>query len=442
MTIDILVPPLSQTSDTLVLIAWLKKVGDPVTKGEALFEVETDKATLEVESPATGTITALLAEPGAEVAVRSVIGAIAAPEAATLPPANGQSVPNTSAPTPPALYPAPHSPLRSRPPTRLFASPRARGLADRAGIALEGIASTGPRGMIVERDVKAFLDQRAAAATVANVPSPSPSITDPALEAQAPATDQATSVTPTGSQAHPPTRSDTPTPSPASRRAPLSPTRRTIARRLQTVQQTTAPVTLTRDTDATELVALRERLLAGLAAKSVRPTYTDFLIAIVARCLLDHPHFNATFDGEALELFDPIHMGLAVDTERGLLVPVLRHVEHKGLAALAAARQQLVQRALAGQSTPEELSGGTFTLTNLGSLGIDAFTPLLNPPQVAILGLGRLRPVALPIGGVVVPRQGLFLSLTFDHRAVDGAPAARFLGDIAALIEHPDRIWL
>jgi pyruvate dehydrogenase E2 component (dihydrolipoyllysine-residue acetyltransferase) len=201
-------------------------------------------------------------------------------------------------------------------------------------------------------------------------------------------------------------------------------------------------VTLTRDVDATELVGLRERLLLDLASQDVRPTYTDFLISIVARCLPRHPNFNATFDGEQLELYEAVHMGLAVDTERGLLVPVLRNVERQGLVALASQRQALVQRALAGTLAPDDMAGGTFTLTNLGALGIDAFTPLLNPPQVAILGLGRIRPVAGPVGDTIGLRQAMYLSLTFDHRAVDGAPAARLLVDIANLVEQPDRVWL
>jgi pyruvate dehydrogenase E2 component (dihydrolipoamide acetyltransferase) len=227
-----------------------------------------------------------------------------------------------------------------------------------------------------------------------------------------------------------------------SRQVPLTPTRRTIARRLQASQQVTTPVTLTRDADATELVAARERLLRSLSSQEPRPTYTDFLVSITARCLRRHPNFNGSIDGEQLELFEAVHMGLAVDTERGLLVPVLRHVEQQGLAALARQREALVQRALAGALAPEDMAGGTFTLTNLGALGIDAFTPLLNPPQIAILGLGRIRPVAGPAGDGIGLRQAMFLSLTFDHRAADGAAAARLLADIAGLVEQPERIWL
>jgi pyruvate/2-oxoglutarate dehydrogenase complex dihydrolipoamide acyltransferase (E2) component len=394
MTIDIIVPPLSQTSDTLVLTAWLKKVGERVTKGEALFEVETDKATLEVESPATGTLSEVLAQPGAEIAVKTRIGSIAlgeTPTAASAPP-----------PTP-----------RPQPAERILASPRARRLADTEGLALQGIPASGPRGMIVERDVRARLAEAKAAVRPPSAPA-QPALVEPASP-PAPAEPQ---------------------------RVPLSATRRTIARRLQANQQVTIPVTLTRDVDATELVALRERLLRDLAGQDVRPTYTDFLASIVARCLQRHPSFNATFDGEQLELHEAVHLALAVDTERGLLAPVLRDVERQGLVSLARQRGALVQRALAGALTPEDMAGGTFTLTNLGSLGIDAFTPLLNPPQIAILGLGRIRAVAGPIGDTIGLRQAMFLSLTFDHRAVDGAPAARLLGDIAGLVEQPERVWL
>jgi len=438
---DIVMPPLSQTSDTLILTAWLKKVGDPVIKGEALFEVETDKAVLTVEAPASGILQALLVEPGSEVAIKSTIGTIATTVGEAVP-ANGHAAP-------------------AAPPTRILASPRARGLAEKEGVPLAAIGqATGAGGLIVERDVRAYLAARRTApppplvtgktaappATpvarrmaehagldLASVPAATPGAVIKRADVAAALQQQQTA------EAAPATNMP---PASASRRVPLSPTRLTIARRLQHNQQTAVPVTLTRDTDATELVALRERLLADLAGQDVRPTYTDFLVSIVARCLPRHPHFNATFDGEALEVFEAVHLGLAVDTERGLLVPVLRDVAHLGLTALAQARTALVKRTIAGTVTPSELAGGTFTLTNLGAQGVDAFTPLLNPPQVAILGIGRIRPVALPVGGVLAARQAMCLSLTFDHRAVDGAPAARLLSDIAGLIEHPERVWL
>jgi pyruvate dehydrogenase E2 component (dihydrolipoamide acetyltransferase) len=429
MAIDIVMPPLSQTSDTLVLTAWLKKVGDPVSKGEALFEVETDKATLEVESPATGILREVLVAPGTEVAVKARIGSIAVHETATVSASSPIEQATTHSPNPvearsPASQPITHhpptSPLPAERAERILASPRARRLAETEGLPLGAIKASGPRGLIVERDVRAHL-------TGLNAAGQPP----PSVQAR-PHDELPTAETTTAPLA----------PVAENRRAPLTATRRTIAHRLQANQQTTTPVTLTRDVDATELVAVRERLLLDLSSQELRPTYTDFLIRIIARCLQRHPSFNATFDGEQLEIFDAVHMGLAVDTERGLLVPVLRHVEGQGLIALARQRSAMVRRALEGTLTADELSGGTFTLTNLGALGIDAFTPLLNPPQIAILGIGRIRPVAGPVGNTIGLRQAMFLSLTFDHRAVDGAPAARLLGDIAGLVERPDRVWL
>jgi pyruvate dehydrogenase E2 component (dihydrolipoamide acetyltransferase) len=228
-----------------------------------------------------------------------------------------------------------------------------------------------------------------------------------------------------------------------SRRVGLSNLRKTIGRRMQASHQSTAAVTLTRKVDATELKLLRDRILKDLAEGDVHPTYTDFLVKIVGRCLGHHPQLNAHFsDGEALELYDEVHMGLAVDTERGLLVPVIRDAGHKGLLELAADRASLVRRTLEGSITPDELSGGTFTITNLGPLGVDAFTPIINPPQVAILGVGRIHPEPAAYEGQIALREMMFLSLTFDHRAVDGAPAARLLQDIAQLIEKPHLMWL
>jgi pyruvate dehydrogenase E2 component (dihydrolipoamide acetyltransferase) len=432
MTIDIIVPPLSQTSDTLVLIAWLKKVGERVAKGEALFEVETDKATLEVESPATGILSEVLAEPGSEVAVKARIGSIAVLDAAAIAtalpptPATAQA-PNLTEARAPAdggmAQRLPASVLRAERAERILASPRARRLADQEGLALQAIPASGPRGMIVERDVRA---RQAELQAASQAPASAPA--GPPVE---PSAAEPTRIAPTAAA--------------ETRRVSLTATRRTIARRLQANQQTTTPVTLTRDVDATELVAVRERLLIDLAGHGEsrgRPSYTDFMMSIVARCLQRHPTLNGTFDGEQLALHDAVHMGLAVDTERGLLVPVLRHVERQGLLALAQQRAAAVQRAVAGTLTPEEMADGTFTLTNLGALGIDAFTPLLNPPQIAILGVGRIRAVAGPVGNTIGLRQAMFLSLTFDHRAVDGAPAARLLVDIAGLVEHPERVWL
>ena len=437
MAIDILMPPLSQTMDSLVLVEWSKKIGEPVARGETLFVVETDKAMLEVESPGAGTLRETLAAPGAEVKIGAKIGVIAEP--------GDETVGATSATRAVAqMSRRDGKPLPPERQHRVFASPRARQLAQREGIALPSLTASGPQGMIVERDVRAALERQRAQPKITPVARRVAEAAGLDVTALAPAepgapitrddVEKAIQQQPVAEPVLPPRR--------AGSRIALSPVRKTIARRLQASHQTTAPVTLNREVDATELAALRERLLGDLQPGDPRPTYTDLLISIVARCLSRHPRFNAHFDGDAIELRDEVNMGLAMDTERGLFVPVIRDAQRKGLLELARARMQLAQRVADGAITPDEMSDGTFTLTNLGALGVDSFTPIINPPQVAILGVGRIRPVPAVYQNQVSIRQVMFLSLTFDHRAVDGAPAARLLNDIAQMIEKPHRMWL
>jgi pyruvate dehydrogenase E2 component (dihydrolipoamide acetyltransferase) len=214
---------------------------------------------------------------------------------------------------------------------------------------------------------------------------------------------------------------------------PFTGIRALIAGRMAASHSQTAPVTLTAEADATALVELRRQL----AADGVAVSYNDLLLYVLAKALREHPRLNTSLDGETIRVWRRIDIGLAVDTERGLLVPVVRDVASKGLAQLAAETQALIQRAQAGRCTPDELTGGTFTLTNLGMFGIDAFTPLINLPETAILGVGRIKARPTVIGDQIVARQTAWLSLTFDHRLVDGGPAARFLQRVVQLAEKP-----
>jgi pyruvate dehydrogenase E2 component (dihydrolipoamide acetyltransferase) len=195
----------------------------------------------------------------------------------------------------------------------------------------------------------------------------------------------------------------------------------------------TAPVTLTAEADATALVQLRGQL----AEDGVEVSYNDLFLCLLARALREHPRLNASLEQDAVKVWKRIDIGLAVDAERGLLVPVVRNVDGKGLAQLSAETKSLGQRARAGRCTLEELRGSTFTLTNLGMFGIDAFTPIINLPECAILGVGRIKEQPAIVAGQVVARQMVWLSLTFDHRLVDGGPAARFLQRVTQLVERP-----
>jgi pyruvate dehydrogenase E2 component (dihydrolipoamide acetyltransferase) len=211
---------------------------------------------------------------------------------------------------------------------------------------------------------------------------------------------------------------------------PLAGTRRLIAERLRASLRDTAQVTLTTEVDAVRLVELHARL-----NETAEMSYNALLLAVVARALKSHPRLNSTLEGGAIHVHEEVHIGLAVDVPDGLLVPVLRHVERKDLATIGAESRALVERALAGHLSPDDLAGGTFTLTNLGMFGVDAFTPIVNPPQTAILGVGRLAHKPVVRSGRVEPGVTLSLSLSFDHQVVDGAPAARFLQEVAATIE-------
>jgi pyruvate dehydrogenase E2 component (dihydrolipoamide acetyltransferase) len=214
----------------------------------------------------------------------------------------------------------------------------------------------------------------------------------------------------------------------------ISPTRRTIAARMVASHQTTAPVTLTTTADATNLVNLRNQFKA---VSDVVPSYTDFLVKLTAGALQKHPLLNARWEKERIALSSNIHIGIAVDVDGGLLVPVIRDVSDLGVKQLADRSRDLIERARQRRLTAEEMQGGTFTITNLGAFGVDAFTPIIHTPQCAILGVGRIMRRPVVVGEQIVARDQITLSLTFDHRIVDGAPAAHFLQTLSALIENP-----
>jgi pyruvate dehydrogenase E2 component (dihydrolipoamide acetyltransferase) len=472
MAIDILVPPLSQTMDSVILVEWEKDIGDAVAKGEILFRIETDKATLEVESPGTGVLSEILVEPGSEVEIRSKIGTIAVDGEdlsiqRTLISGTQQTDRADGEEKTVSAKVELTGPDGERLPVerqkRVFASPRARRLAEGKGVLLDRVKPSGPEGTIIERDVKAYLEEIESEPKVTPVArrmaekegldlsaltqtKPGERITrsvvEAALKEQAVEEIGAIPIAPTSSKPVPLLADEAAGLRERHKRVELTSIRRTIANRMQQSHQTSAPVTLTREVDATELVLLRERILKELDEQETRPSYTDFLIGIVARCLKRHPYMNGTYHSEILELIEEVNLALAVDTDRGLIVPVMVAVEGVGVLELARLRTDLVRRTLDGTVTPDELQGGTFTLTNLGTLGVDAFTPIINPPQIAILGVGRIRSMPAVYEDQITIRQMIYLSLTFDHRIVDGAPAARFLAEVAQLVEKPHLIWL
>jgi pyruvate dehydrogenase E2 component (dihydrolipoamide acetyltransferase) len=464
MATQVLVPPLGQTVDVVRLVAWYKGEGEKVAQGEALFAIETDKATLDVESPASGVLRQVGAQPGEDVKVLSAIALIVAADEAV---ESAQAAPHHSAE--PSGLPAPAGRQAPSPETRFFGlredlvshrqggdkrqrtfiSPRARRLAEEHHVPLAALQPSGPEGAIIERDVRSYLEaQTGPAALVRTEPSITPVARRMAEEAGLDW--RALSGSGPGGRIG---REDVAQVlesetkffalrenlvSPAEMNEvretiPLRSVRAVIAERMLRSATDTAHVTLAAEADATALVDLRRQFVED----GLDVSYNDLLLYVLGRALREHPHLNASLQGDEIKLWRRVHIGLAVDTERGLLVPVVRDVDGKGLLQLAGETRELAERARSGLCPPEELRGGTFTLTNLGMYGIDMFTPIINMPECAILGVGRIKTQPVMNGDQVVGRQTVWLSLTFDHRLVDGGPAARFLQRVVQFIERP-----
>lgn len=447
MATDVLVPPLGQTVDTVTLVTWYKNEGETVKQGEMLFAIETDKATLDVEAPAGGVLRQVTARAGDEVTVLTAIAVIAEPgevegregtsPARDLAPAGEVRERGNGGET--SLAPQDRAGKQGR----IFISPRARRLAERHHVPLAALKASGPEGAIVERDVQAYLErpETPAITPVARRLAEEEGVNWRGLagsgqsgritrEDVTRALAQPEAAAPAG---HVPESGLAAAFNEPLETIPLRSVRAVIAERMLHSSRNSAQVTLTAEADATALVELRR----SLAGDGVEASYSDLFLYVLARALKEHPRLNASLAGDLIKTWQRIHIGLAVDTERGLLAPVVRDVAGKGIAQLARETRAVVERARAGQCPPEELQGGTFTLTNLGMYGIDAFTPLLNLPECAILGVGRITTQPAIVDGQVVGRERVWLSLTFDHRLVDGGPAARFLQRVVQLVEKP-----
>jgi len=392
MAEEIAMPRLGWTMEEGTLVEWLKTEGEQVETGEILFTVESDKALNEIETFSSGIlcIPPGAPQPGDTVPVGTLLGyllqageemptARAAPP--TPPSASGDAA--SPIPVPVTLHnqptPAAKPPAINGSPA---ISPRARRIANELNISWHHIKGSGQTGRIIERDIRAVTAQ------------------------------------PPGSAGH---------------------IRELIAKRLWQSQNETAAVTLTTEADATGLVDWRVELKASQGTDA--PTYNHMIAKLTALALGEHPALNASWQNGAPHQYESIHLGLAVDTEDGLLVPVIRDADSKSLAQITTEARALVLKARRHTLGPDALQGGTFTISNLGMYGIDAFTPIINLPQAAILGLGRIVEKPAVFQGQVVPRALMALSLTFDHRILDGGPAARFLDRVRTFIEQPDLWW-
>jgi pyruvate dehydrogenase E2 component (dihydrolipoamide acetyltransferase) len=443
MAAPIVMPKLGNSVESSIIVGWKKSVGDRVVEGDVIAEVETDKAVQEIIAPASGVLLATFFNAGDDVPVMVNIGAVGEPGEAVeyLHPGSGsQSGSQTPQPAVPQAPPgtAESNGTSAAPAASsgfIAVSPRARGLAERRNLALNDIAGTGPGGRVIERDVRAALERQPKLTPVAQAMVNTGEYIAPPQGTGAGGRVTTRDLLPTKASAP-----ETPAPSaPTPSVMPLKGVRKVIAARMVESLRTTAQLTLNASGDARAIQAYRKRLkTTGKASGLDSITINDMLMFAAARTLLLFPYMNAWLRDGTIYQYDDVHLGFAVDTPRGLIVPVIRNAQRLSLQALSAEAARLADSAQAGTIKPDELDGGTFTVTNLGSLGIESFTPILNPPQVGILGVGAIMLTPMDVDGDVqfIPHIGL--SLTIDHQAVDGAPGARFLQALARQIGQFD----
>lgn len=458
MATEIRMPRLGWTMEEGTFGEWLKQDGEPIKAGDFLFTVEGDKATQEVEAFDSGILRLPpnAAKPGDVITVGTILAYTAGP-GETITFADQPATPSTattaapeSAAVAPTALPAQQSKIQT---LKSKISPRARRIATELGVDWQGLTGSGSTGRIVERDVRA-----AAAVAAQQVPEAVPApeekvratpiavrmaqeagIDLAALAAQKPGTRIERADVEAAILARvAPTPPAAPAPVTTGETIPVSNIRRLIAQRMAESAHTAAAVTLTTEVDATALVALREQLKTAFAGRGYPlPSYNDLFAKLTAIALQEHPFLNARWQENEIVLSKEVHIGIAVDTPDGLIVPVVRNVHEQSLRRIAEQSKALIEKAQARKLSADALQGGTFTITNLGMYNIDAFTPIINPPQCAILGIGRIVKKPVVVDDQIVVRQMVALSLTFDHRVVDGAPAARFLDAVRQLVEAP-----
>ncbi len=405
MPIDVLLPQWGMGMNDGMIVKWLKKEGDPVKKGDALVDIESSKVNAAVEAPADGVLGRILVLEGAIVlvGVRIAVLLAAGDDASTLPPrpapksaaaaAIQQAAPGAPSATSASASAAPRGGAKQ-------VTPIARKIAADLGVDLDRVTGTGPNGRVSEEDVRRAAPGAPAPGTMAPAPRAAPS-TIPVKEV-----------------------------------IPLTGMRGTIARRMTESAQ--APtVTLNSHADVTAATELQSKLVGEWRQHKLRPQYQDLVLAAVVRALKDHPRANAHLAGNEVRVFGQINLGVAVAVPDGLIVPVVRDAGGKTLLEIAQAVRELAQKSKANALTMPDLTNGTFTVTNLGAYDVESFNPLIDPPQVGILGVGRVEERPSVVNGEIKVRSIGHLSLTFDHRAWDGAPAADFLKSIAKYLKDP-----
>ena len=445
VAIEVLLPKLGLTMETGLIEEWLVSAGTLVQPGEPLMRLATDKVEVDVEAEAAGLFHPAVAQ-GSELPPGALVGWLLA---------EGEAVPATSAAAPSAPSAAPHpaepvvaaEPGALTPPTqtgRQFVSPNARRVARERGVDVTQLRGTGPSGRVITADVIDALEQPAVAASAAQAQGPG--VVSPLVRRDAVAAGVDLGAVPAGPGGKirradviaAAARQGAAPPGLPAQVIPLTGMRGVIASRMHASLQEMAQLTLGTDATMDAAVDLRARLKEQWSAAGIAvPTITDFIVRAAALALVRHPRLNASVQEQSILVQSDINVGIAVALDDGLIVPVVKNADQLPLSSIAAETKRLAAGSRTGKLALPDLEGGTFTVSTLGSFGIDFFTPVITPGQVAILGVGRLRESVRWDGATPVRTQVLTLSLTFDHRAVDGAPAADYLRAVVDQLQNP-----
>jgi pyruvate dehydrogenase E2 component (dihydrolipoamide acetyltransferase) len=446
MAMTMVMPLLGQTMEEGTITRWLKQEGDPVEKGEPILEVMTDKANMEVEAPASGVLRKILAQVDAVIPIKDPIAIIGTADesiddliggAPAPPQADAQTaVPEIVS----SAAQAPPIPAHETVPTgdRVFSSPRARMVASENNLDIAALAGkgTGPGGRIIEQDVLSFAASAPAVERQRLTPLAGKVAADTGVDLA--------SVKGTGIAGRI-TRDDVlrgvapgaPRPS-VGRVIPLTGMRKAVADNVSRSARTAPHVTLVSEVDMTECAHMRKQIVGELEkVYGVKISFTDIIAKAVAKAIDDFPIVNATLENDQITIHDETNVGIAVALDEGLIVPVVRDVRSKSIAQISIEIKQLAAKARSGSLSPAEYQGGTFTISNLGAYGVDSFNPIINPPQVAILGVCCIVDKPVVVDGQVTVRSMMNLCLSFDHRAMDGAPAAQYLARLKEILESP-----
>ena len=383
---EVVMPRLDPGMQSGKIVEWLKKEGDTVQKGEPMLVVEGEKTTFEVEAPESGPLTKIIADVGTDVQVAQPVAIIGSPGTSLTPAAS----------TPPAEKERTTAAVAESgtPSDRVVASPAARRLAQEYGVNLASVKGTGPGGRITREDILAAKDA-GPRAQVAQTVSKAP---------------QATVL----------------------RKVKLAGVRKVVAERLGYSARTGVPVTITVEADATKLMSMKE--------KQSHVGFTAFGVKAAAKALRNHPEVNSTIENDEVTTYSDVNVAVAINTDQGLVAPVIRNADELSLQEISSAIEELARKAIENKLGIESLTGGTFTVTNLGAYDVESFAPVINPPQCAILGLGRIGYKPSAHGKDVVVRPSTLLTLVFDHRIIDGVPAAKFLRDIKRNLGDPEEL--